>query len=329
MHSVRLAHTGKRLEKIMRLFFAREKSRLLLCALFLLFMMGCSDERKVAPAPEASPPPQPARIVIGLLPEMDIFVQKKRYEPIARYLSQKIGADVELKILSRYGNILDNFQSEGLDGAFFGSFTGALAIKKMGVEPLARPEYLDGISTYYGMIFTRKDRGIKTARDMKGKVFVFVDKATTAGWLLPLYFFRTHGIAEYRTWFRETYFSGTHEDAVLDVLHGKADLGAAKDLVFYRLAKENPSIIEELEILAVSPKVPANTLAVRPDLDPALKSALRDGLLSMHENPEGRRALVQFGARRFIATGPRDYTPVIEYAEHIGLDLATYDYINN
>lgn len=310
----------------MRLFFTRDVLRLLLCGFFLLLLTGCSEEQSAAPKP--SPPPT-KKIVIGLIPEMDIFVQKKRYEPIALYLSQKTGAVVELKILSRYGNILDNFQIEGLDGAFFGSFTGALAIKRMGVEPLARPEYEGGASTYYGLVFARKDRDIKTARDMKGKVFVFVDKATTAGWLLPLYFFRTQGIKDYRTWFKETYFSGTHEDAIQDVLDGKADLGAAKDLVFYRLAKENPRITEELEILATSPKVPANTLAVRHDLDPALKSLITSSLLSMDQNEEGRRALAQFGAQRFLATGGQDYAPVIEYAEHIGLDLATYDYVND
>ncbi|MCX5877272.1 MAG: phosphate/phosphite/phosphonate ABC transporter substrate-binding protein [Deltaproteobacteria bacterium] len=313
----------------MRLVFPQGAIRILLSCLFLIFFAGCSDEQRAAPAQNASPPLPACKIVIGLIPEMDIFVQKKRYEPIARYLSQKTGAVVELKILSRYGNILSNFQSEGLDGAFFGSFTGALAIKKLGVEPLARPEYDGGVSTYSGLIFARKDRGIKTARDMKGKVFVFVDKATTAGWLLPLYFFRTQGIKDYRSWFRETYFSGTHEDAIQDVLHGKADLGAAKDHVFYRLARENPRITEELEILATSPKVPANTLAVRHDLDPALKNIIKSSLLSMDQNEEGRRALAQFGAQRFLATGVEDYAPVIEYAEHIGLDLATYDYVND
>ena len=313
----------------MRLFFSRDASRTLLCSFFLLLLAGCSDEQRAAPAPQASPPPPATKIVIGLIPEMDIFVQKKRYEPIARYLTQKTGVVVELKVLSRYGNILSNFQSEGLDGAFFGSFTGALAIKKMGVEPLARPEYEGGVSTYYGMVFARKDSGIKTARDMRGKVFVFVDKATTAGWLLPLYYFRTQGIKDYPSWFRETYFSGTHEDAVQDVLNGKADLGAAKDLVFYRLAKENPRITEELEILATSPKVPANALAVRSDLDPALKSAIASTLLSMDQDAEGRRVLEQFGARRFVATSGQDYAPVIEYAQHIGLDLATYEYVND
>ncbi|MFA6498015.1 MAG: phosphate/phosphite/phosphonate ABC transporter substrate-binding protein [Desulfurivibrionaceae bacterium] len=310
----------------MRLVFARDVCRILLCCLFLLLLAACRDEQSAAPK---SPPLPAKKIIIGLIPELDIFVQKKRYEPIALYLSQKTGTVIELKILSRYGNILTNFQSEGLDGAFFGSFTGALAIKKLGVEPLARPEYEGGVSTYYGMVFARKDRGIKTAQDMKGKVFVFVDRATTAGWLLPLYFFRTQGILDYRSWFRETYFSGTHEDAIYDVLHGKADLGAAKDLVFYRLAKENPRITEELEILATSPNVPANTLAVRHDLDPALKSAITRSLLSMDQNAEGRHALAQFGASRFIATVAQDYTPVLEYAEHIGLDLATYDYVND
>lgn len=312
----------------MRLFLARDASRILLSCLFLLLLAGCSDEQGTTTASKPSPPPA-SKIVIGLIPEMDIFVQKKRYEPIVQYLSQKTGAVVELKILSRYGNLLNNFQSEGLDGAFFGSFTGALAIKKLGVEPLARPEYEGGVSTYYGMVFARKDRGIKTAGDMKGKVFVFVDKATTAGWLLPLYFFRIQGIKDYRSWFRETYFSGTHEDAIQDVLSGKADLGAAKDLVFNRLAKENPKITAELEILAVSPKVPANTLAVRHDLDPALKSALKSSLLSMDQNADGRRALAQFGARRFIETVAQDYAPVFEYAAHIGLDLTTYDYVND
>jgi len=314
----------------MRLVLARDVSRVLLCAFFLFFLAGCSDEQNaVPPAPQSSASPLAGKLVIGLIPEMDIFVQKKRYEPIARYLSQKTGAVVELKILSRYGNILDNFQSEGLDGAFFGSFTGALAIKKMGVEPLARPEYEGGVSTYYGMVFARKDSGIKTARDMKGKVFVFVDKATTAGWLLPLYFFRTQGIQDYRTWFKETYFSGNHEDAIQDVLSGKADLGAAKDLVFNRLAKENPRIINELEILATSPKVPANTLAVRHDLDPALKSVIKSSLLAMNQTEEGRRALAQFGAPRFVETVEQDYAPVFEYAKHIGLDLTTYDYLND
>ncbi len=309
----------------MSLFFPRPCRCILACCLALFFLAGCNNDQEPPPTPKAKPA---QKLTIGLLPEQDLFVQKRRYAPIARYLSQKTGMEVELKILRRYGNIIENFKSGHLDGAFFGSFTGALAIKALGVEPLARPEYADGNSTYYGMIFVRKDSGIKTAADMKGKVFAFVDKATTAGWLLPLHYFHENKIENYETWFRETYFAGTHEDAIHDVLDGKADVGAAKNLIFDQFVNEGKDAKKELEVLAVSPRVPDNTLAMRQDLDPLLMARLKKILLTMHETPDGIKALKEFGAVRFLETTLKDYQPVFDYAQHIGLDLSSYHSTN-
>ena len=295
--------------------------------LLLPFVDSCS-EQKEAPAPKTAVSAQ-NKFYLGLIPEQDLFSQKARYVPLARYISEKIGLDVELKILSRYGNIIDNFHSGQLDGAFFGSFTGALAIRKLGVQPIARPLWLDGTSTYYGMIFVRKDSGIKGAADLKGKRFAFVDKATTAGWLLPLHYFQEIGITDYRQWFAETYFAGTHEDAIRDVLDGKADIGAAKNTVFERLAAKDVRLIDELLVLARSPDVPANALAVRKNLDEALKIKLRDILLQMDHDEQGLKVLHEFGAKAFIETSEKDYEPVFIYAEKIRLDLRKYDYRNN
>jgi phosphonate transport system substrate-binding protein len=114
-------------------------------------------------------------LLIGLIPEQNIFKQVERYEPIANYLSKKCGIKIKLKVLTRYGNIVGNFVSLGMDGAFFGSFTYTLAHIKLGVEVLARPEGLDGRSTYHGLLFVRKDSGIRTIREMKGRRFAFVE----------------------------------------------------------------------------------------------------------------------------------------------------------
>ena len=303
------------------------RNGIIIFALFILlpFVNSCSDQQKAPPEPQATPQTQ---FYLGLIPEQDLFSQKERYKPLAAYISAKTELDVEIKILSRYGNIIDNFISGRLDAAFFGSFTGALAIRKIGVEPLARPQWLDGTSTYHGMIFTRKDSGIKDAADMKGKRFAFVDMATTAGWLLPLHYFKDIGIEDYRTWFAETYFSGTHEDTIYDVLDGKADVGAAKNTVFYRLAKSDSRLLNELQILTTSPEVPANALAVRKDLDSSVKIKLRDILLQMDEDEQGRRILQEFGAKKFVETTEKDYEPVFTYASNVKLDLHNYDYNN-
>lgn len=278
-------------------------------------------------------PPAPVQTVlgeelrIGLIPEQNLFRQFERYEPLANYLSGKIGRNIKLTVLPRYGNIVDNFTTSGLDGAFFGSFTYTLAHAKMGIEVLARPEYKNGTSTYHGLLFVRKDSGISSVKDMAGKRFAFVDKATTAGYLLPLAYFKKHGV-NYRTYLKEWYFTGTHEDAILDVLNRKADIGVAKNTVFERISASNERIRNELNILERSPDVPENGLGVRKDLDAETKRKLRNALLSMHDDPGGAEILGTFGARRFIETTDRDYEPVYSYARQVGLDLATYDYRN-
>jgi phosphonate transport system substrate-binding protein len=306
----------------------RSSALILASCVLLLDAVGCQRTESPSTPKESTEPHRATTVVIGLLPEQNIFRQMDRYEPIARYLGRKAGVQVTLTILPRYGNIVSSFVSSGMDGAFFGSFTYALAHTKLGVEALARPEGLDGVSTYYGMIFVRKDSGIRTVEDMRGRRFAFVDKATTAGYLLPLAYFAEHG-KDHRSHLRESYFAGTHEDVIFDVLNRKADIGAAKNTVFARLAASDERIAKELIVLAESPRVPENALAVRKDLDSTIKRALRDALVTMADDPEGAAVLKTFGARRFIRTEDSDYRPVYEYARQIKLDLSSYHYSND
>ena len=305
------------------------KRLLILVCLCLTALIGCSEKQKDnSPTTETQTAAARPSLTIGLIPERNIFTQLDRYEPVADYLSRRIGADIRLKVLTRYGNIIDNFVSAGLDGAFFGSFSYALAHVKLGVEPIARPEMADGTSTYYGMIMVRKDEGIKTAQDMKGKVFAFVDRATTAGYLLPLAYFKENGIDDYRKFLGETYFAGTHEAAIYDLLDKRADICAAKNTVFARLAARDKRLTQELVVLARSPDVPENGLAIRKDFDGDIKSELKKALLTMDKDPEGVSVLRQFGAKRFIETTNADYAGVYKYVKQIGLNLSTYNYRN-
>ena len=304
------------------------KRLIILVCLCMTALIGCSEKKENNTTTDTQTVAARPSLTIGLIPERNIFTQLDRYEPVAAYLSKRIGADIRLKVLTRYGNIIDNFVSAGLDGAFFGSFSYVLAHVKLGVEPIARPETADGTSTYYGMIMVRKDEGIKTAQDMKGKVFAFVDRATTAGYLLPLAYFKENGIDDYRKFLGETYFAGTHEAAIYDLLDKRADICAAKNTVFTRLAARDKRLTQELVVLARSPDVPENGLAIRNDFDGDIRNELKKALLTMDKDPEGVNVLRQFGAKRFIETTDGDYASVYKYVKQIGLNLSTYNYRN-
>ncbi len=297
-----------------------------LCFLLILSLAaGCERTEPVSSKKPEAEPGRQKTFLIGLIPEQNIFKQMERYEPLASYLSKKIDTKIRLTVYPQYGNIIDSFTSTGMDGAFFGSFSYVLAHARVGIEVLARPVNLNGSSMYHGLIFVRKDSRIKSVNQMKGKRFAFVDKGTTAGYLFPLAYFKKHG-KDYRTLLKESYFAGTHEDAILDVLNRKAEIGAAKNTIYERLAASDDRINKELVIMERSPEVPENGLAVRKGLDDSLKKRLREALLKMHEDPEGAGILEAFGVRRFIETNDTDYQPVYLYARKIGLNLVTYDY---
>src|SRR5512135_1106822 len=131
-------------------------------------------------------------ILLGLIPEENIFHQMDRHRPLAAYISEKLGIKVRMTILSRYGDIIDRFSDRRMDGAFFGIFTGVLAMEKLQVEPVVRPVRLNGKSTDQGYLFARKDSGIRTVADMKGKRIAFVDKATVTGYLFAVAYLRGH-----------------------------------------------------------------------------------------------------------------------------------------
>lgn len=268
------------------------------------------------------------KIVIGILPEMNVFKQMQRFKPLFDYLTAKVGVKVEPTILSRYGNIIDSIKKQEIHGAFFGSFTGALAITQLGVEPLARPVNLDGTSTYHGYIFVRKDSGIKTIADMKGKTLALVERATTAGYIFPLAWLKANGVKDIDSYFSDYYFAGSHDATVMDVYNGKVDVGSGKNTIYDRVIAENPKIGQELAILARSPLVPSNGLCVRPEVSNDLKKKLKDALLNLHKDPAGAEVLAIQGAIKFVETTKEDYQPVIDLAKEAGIVLKDYQYSN-
>ncbi len=294
-------------------------------ALGLLVACGQAPSAdKARPAP--GPAPAGSSITIALLPERNVFEQKKRYQPVQEYLSAAIGRPVAFKLLDNYQVIFSEILERRVEGAFFGSMNGAIAQIQGGVEFLARPVDLSGVSTYSGVIFAKHDSGIgKDPKTWKGKRIALVNKVTTAGYLYPLSLLRASGYrGDPAAYFKQVTFTGSHDAAILAVFNGESDFGACKNTVYEEYTRLHPEIQRNLTVLANSAQVPSNGLGVRPDLDAELKRQLREALVTMNTRPDGQRALRQFQAQRFVETGATDYQPVLAMAREAGIDLAAW-----
>jgi phosphonate transport system substrate-binding protein len=248
-------------------------------------------------------------ILIGLIPEENIFNQMARHRPLAAYLSKKIGTKVRFTILSR-----------------FGVFTSVLAMDKIDAEPIARTVNLNGSASVQSYVFVRKDSGISGVQDMKGKRIAFVDRATVTGYLFALSYLREKGVGEPEAYFRDVSFTGSHGSTIYSVLDGRADIGTAKSKIFEMLVAKDHTIKEELAIIAKSREFPENTLFLRKDFSPTVRAQIKAALLGMNSDPEGKEVLKKLEAQMFLEAKKDDFLPFYEVARKAGINVKTYRY---
>lgn len=257
------------------------------------------------------------KLLIGIEPEHNIFDQMEQYRYLGAYLSDQLGVKVQFTIMSRYGEVIKRFKTLNLDGAVLTPYTTVLGMRELNLEPMANPVNLNNESTSQGYIFARKDSGIRGVKDMQGKSIVFVDPATMEGYLFPLAYLKQHGIMDFSKFFSRFYASGSHASAIFAVLDGRADIGAAKSTAFNKLVRNDPSIQQELDIIAQSPRVPEFTLCIKNDIDQDLRVRLAAVLFQMDKNALGQKVLKQFKALRFVKSNKADFAKIEEMVQEI------------
>ena len=277
------------------------------------------------PAVNAGPVAGEKELILGLIPEINIFEQRKRYKPLIKYLSGRIDIPVRMKIYESYFKIIESLRDGDADMAFVGSLNYVIANDVAGAEVLARPEWADGVSTYSGLIFARKGAGLTgDPSTWKGKKMALVHKFTTAGDLFQRQYMMERGFLKPEKLLAEIDYEGSHDAAVMMVLKGDAHIGGAKDLVFKRLARENSELKENLVVLAESDRVPSNGLVVSNFIDERIKKRLKSVLLGMDKDAEGRTVLAGFRAKRFLDTDKEDYEAVYRMMKSIGATAEDY-----
>jgi phosphonate transport system substrate-binding protein len=270
---------------------------------------GSSAAATTRSAGPAGPP-----LRIGLVPEQDIFRLRQRYQGLADYLSARLGRPVELVTVNTYEAVLLDFQEEKIEGAFLGSLVAVLAMDRLAAQVIVKPEFPGQVNTYRGVIFVRADSPVTGVKQLAGHTMAMV-RTTTAGDLFPVCV-----LTRCQLWNSEypcqPVWVGTHDYVVQEVMAGRADAGAVKNLRLETLLSQHTDW--RIRRLTSSKAVPNNPLVLRADTVAKLGPKLSAILLGMHENPAGREALSALGATRFLPCRTEEYQVVYDMVNHLG-----------
>ena len=232
--------------------------------------------------------PIPQELKFGFTPVLSEPEMRAEFEPLMTYLSNAIGQKVTLYIAKDYGDLRTQMEKASVDIGSFSPFAYVDAARGRKIRIIAQ-SIIEGSSTYRGIIVGRKDSGLKSIVDLKGKRFGFVDPKSASGYVYPRAMLIEKGI-DPESFFKETIFAGSHDKVIAAVLEGRVDAGAIYDGAL-GVAKRSGVSIENLSTLASSDPIPHDAIAVRIGIDEELAKRIQLALINLDKSEAGRRVI--------------------------------------
>src|SRR6266478_4012011 len=263
----------------------RRRHKLFLIATLLLAAAVASSSTFA----QSSGSPVAAReLKFGFTPVLSEREMQNEFEPLMTYLSDALGQKVVLYVARDYGDLRTQMEAGAVDIGSFSPFAYVDA-ERGGKIRILPQSLIEGSATYRGLIITRKDSGLKSIADLKGKRFAFVDPKSASGYVYPRAMLIEKGINP-ETFFKETVFAGSHDKVIAAVLEGRADAGAIYDGAL-GVAKRSGASTENLITLVSSDPIPHDAIAVRIGLDEALAKRIQLALINLDKSEGGRRVI--------------------------------------
>ncbi|MDD2685909.1 MAG: phosphate/phosphite/phosphonate ABC transporter substrate-binding protein [Gallionella sp.] len=164
---------------------------------------------------------------------------------------------------------------------------------------------------FRGIILVRKDSGIQTVADLKGKKVSYPAPTALAATMMPQYYLHTHGLDVNKD--IENIYVGSQESSIMNVLRGHVAAGATWPVPWKTFKQENPDLAERLDVKWQTETLPNNGWVARQDVAPELVRRVGGELAGLGNTAAGKVVLDRLGISRFEPATDEVYQPVLQY----------------
>lgn len=279
--------------------------------------IGCTDE----PASNGTPPaPTPtetiqearrllrdSRLRLGVGAMTSPIATHEAYDRLFGDLATSLGRPYELIQRRTYQELNRLIVNNQVHLAFI--CTGPyVSLPATEIEIVALP-VVSGLDTYRALIVVAKDGPIREFADLQGKRFAFTDPLSTAGFFYPVNLVAEIGSAV-DVFFSSTTFTGSHDRSLVALRHGLVDAISVYDIHFEQMTGKGTDFEGLFRILERSPPFAVPPVVAPKKVPQQLRKKMREFLLGLTDNSEGRARLAEIGVDRFVALGTHDYEPI-------------------
>ena len=241
-------------------------------------------------------------------------------EEFAQVLGKLVGMPVRVTVASDYAAVIEALRNRTADLAFVHPGGYVLASREAKATIMVRNLW-HGKSSFTSRIYVRRESGLKTLEELRGKTMAFIDPASSSGYIYPMVLLIQRGLVKNRdpkTFFREVVFAGAHDAGMRALLNGHVDALASFDMAREQYLGD-PAERERIVVVAETPEIPEAGIAARAGLDAATFAKVRAALLQIRAPAYAALLKRLYEIDGFAPADDRDYDPVRAAIELLGV----------
>lgn len=267
------------------------------------FWFSSNFDKKQHPLANKQPP-----LKMGIFPRFPPAITTDRYKPLEKYLSFELGRRVSLEVSNDFPEFWQKVRTGQFDIVHFNQYHYIRSHKEQGYEVIAQ-NMEQGKKTLAPAIVVRKDSGIRTLEDLRGKKILFGGgKKAMIAYIYVTYMLRQAGLQK-GDYIEQ--FEVNPPAAVVATYYGLWDSAAAGagDIVLGLPLMKKQIRPDHMRYLAIGEQFAHIPWAVSKKLSPELKFNIQNALIGLGKRPEGRKILKKARLNKFVMARDDDFNP--------------------
>jgi len=250
-----------------------------------------------------------------VLPRLSAVEMHAMFSPLADYLSKEVGEKVTLVVPKDFDAYKAMVKDGQIDIGFANSLVYTEIKKDVNVDPFAVSVEKKAGTKFRGIFIARKDSGIDSIKNLKGKKLIFVDKSSVV-YLTGILLLNKAGLDMNKD-FEVLPFAKKVDNVTMAVFNKAADAGVIREDDLEKM--KDKVDLQQIKVLAYTDYSPNWPVFITPKLGQASAAKIRAALLKLKPNEtESEKVLGAAKLTGFAPVSDKDYDSLRQAAKLVG-----------
>ena len=245
-------------------------------------------------------------LTLGIFPRRSSIETMKMFIPIVNHLNKRLQIKIKLIPSKDFPTFWQRVKDKEFDIVHFNQYHYVKAHEELEYDVFAVNEEF-GESTITGSVIVRKDSGINTVKDLKGKHIVFGGgKMAMQSYIYATYLLMEQGLStkEY------TYsIAPTPPNAIFATYYKQADAGGVGDKVLKLHSVSKHIDTNQIKYLVRGKQYPHLPWAMKRSLSDDIKQKIALTMVNMKSTMQGKKLLKKANLTGFVQVDDKDFNP--------------------